>query len=138
MVRSRRGAVPPMQGGQHMGPARQLADKWWKAFIAGQLDQMTALVADDIELRGPGVELRGKAQLMPYLQVFKEAFPDLRAEVLASVEQNGHAFIELRIEATHTGPMKTPDGTIPPTGKRVVWHATDEVRISNGKITTWN
>jgi steroid delta-isomerase-like uncharacterized protein len=121
-----------------MGQTRELIESWWQAFTSGNLDAAGAVMADDVDFRGPGVAMRGRAQLVPYLGGFKEAFPDLRRVETTVIAQGDTAIVELVLEGTHTGPMRSPEGTIPPTGKKVVWKAADFVRVANGKIIAWH
>jgi predicted ester cyclase len=46
--------------------------------------------------------------------------------------------VRLFVRGTHTGPLNGPDGTIPATGREVVWDSVDWVKIENGKIASWN
>ena len=121
-----------------MGRTTELIETWWHAFTAGRLADCASVMADDVDFRGPGVQMRGRAELIPYLQIFKEAFPDLRRVSSTVVEQGDTAIVELVLEGTHTGPMRSPEGTIPPTGKKVVWKAADFVRVTDGKIAVWH
>jgi hypothetical protein len=34
--------------------------------------------------------------------------------------------------------MQTPAGTVPPTGKKVVWESCDYIRVKNGKLASWH
>jgi ketosteroid isomerase-like protein len=52
------------------------------------------------------------------------------------VESEGAIAVELEVTGTHTGPMQTPQGTVPPTGKKVVWDSCDYVRTRGGKIVS--
>jgi predicted ester cyclase len=64
--------------------------------------------------------------------------PDLRHDVKSHVEQGDTIAIELEVTGTHTGPMHTPQGTVPATGKRVAWQSCDWVRVREGKIVSWH
>jgi predicted ester cyclase len=85
-----------------------------------------------------GLRIHGPAQMRPLLEAYQQAFPDIRSEIMTTVETPDAIALELRISGTHTGPMQTPGGSIPPTGKSVVWESVDIVRVSDGKITSWH
>ena len=121
-----------------MGRTKELIEAWWEAFTAGRLADCAAVTADDVDFRGPGVQIRGRAEVIPYLQIFRDAFPDIHRVETTVIEQGDTAIVELLLEGTHTGPMRSPEGTIPPTGKKVVWKAADFVRVANGKIIAWH
>jgi predicted ester cyclase len=47
------------------------------------------------------------------------AFPDLMQEVTNLVAAGESAFAEAIARGAHTGPLETPDGEVPPTGRRI-------------------
>jgi ketosteroid isomerase-like protein len=42
--------------------------------------------------------------------------------------------VQLALQGTHDGPLKLPQGTIPPTGKRMDAPCCDVFEVSDGKI----
>jgi predicted ester cyclase len=48
-----------------------------------------------------------------------EAFPDLAQEVANIVAAGESAFAEAIARGTHSGPLETPDGEVPPTGRKI-------------------
>jgi ketosteroid isomerase-like protein len=121
-----------------MGRTKDLIETWWHAFEAGRIAECGAVTADDVDFRGPGAQVRGRTEVQAYVQIFKDAFPDIRRLSTFYVEQGDTAIVELVLEGTHTGPLLSPEGTIPPTGKKVVWKAADFVRVTGGKIIAWH
>lgn len=121
-----------------MSEIRNLVDRWWSRFLSGELDRIGEIVDEDVAFEGPGVSLRGAAALRPFLAVWREAFPDMRVDVREVVEDGSTAMVALHIHATHTGPMRMPEGEIPATGKPVVWIAADYVTARDGRITSWH
>jgi steroid delta-isomerase-like uncharacterized protein len=122
-----------------MGEARRLADRWWELFEAGDLDRLPEVSAADVDIIQPGgIRLRGPEQLRPVLEIYRLAFPDLRHEVVSSVETDDAVAMELRILGTNTGPVRLPTGEIPATGKPFVWESVDIVRVKGGKIASWH
>ncbi len=121
-----------------MGIAKDITDKFWAHFEAGQLDAIEAYVAPDVHFKMPGVEASGFAPLKQMLAAYRAAFPDLVHHVKSHVESGDAIAIELDAVGTHTGPMQTPQGTIPATGKKVVWESCDYIRVKNGKIVSWH
>jgi hypothetical protein len=43
-------------------------------------------------------------------------------------------FVRLALQGTHTGPLRTPFGTIPPTGNKMDAPCVDIFELENGKI----
>ena len=117
---------------------KKLTDRFWAAFESGDWSTIGSLVDDDIHWKMPGMEMRGAAPLLEMLHTYRLAFPDLRHEVQSSVESGDTIAIELFVRGTHTGPMQTPKGVVPATGKSVVWDSCDYIKTRNGKIVSWH
>jgi ketosteroid isomerase-like protein len=62
----------------------------------------------------------------------------LRHHVRHVVEASDFVVLELEVTGTHTGPMQTPQGTVPATGKKVIWDSCDVVQVRGGKIASWH
>jgi predicted ester cyclase len=95
-------------------------------------------VFEKLGVSTPGTVLRGRDALLGMLSAYRTAFPDLRHDVLPHVESDNTIAIELRVSGTHTGPMQMPQGTVPATGKHVVWDSCDYIRVRGGKVHTWH
>jgi len=65
--------------------------------------------------------LRGREAIKKDTETYFRAFPDLRFELLTTVEKDDRSgAAEIRMSGTHTGPLESPTGQeIPPTQKRV-------------------
>lgn len=83
----------------------------------------------DGEYVTPGAQLHGREQILDFLRVFWEAFPDARLEITRSVEAEPLIAAEGKFVGTHHGTLRTPEGEVPPTGRRVEvpWMAMYEV-----------
>ena len=69
------------------------------------------------ELVGSEQVFDGEDQVREYYRRSRSAFPDQRNEII-SLRQAGDAVItEFWLLGTHKGPLKTPAGEMPPTGK---------------------
>jgi predicted ester cyclase len=64
------------------------------------------------------------------------AFPDLKHQILTTVQPGDAVAAEARFTATHTGPLASPNGDIPPTGKPVTLDYVDVARFADGRITS--
>ena len=121
-----------------MGQAKDVVDRVWAAMEAGELEALEPLLDPNIEFRmGPegGV---GWGFFRPFLSGYLRAFPDLRHEELDRVEVGDKIALELLVRGTHTGPLQTPQGEIPPTGREVVWESVDYVKLRDGRIASWH
>ena len=91
------------------------------AFSEGNIDRCLELAADDIEVvfQAAGQTARGREGFMQFMQGFKSAVPDIRIKHTNLFADGDHVAVEFTWSGTHTGPLATPAGVIPPTGKRV-------------------
>lgn len=122
-----------------MGTLKVIVDRTWSALEAGRFDALQGAFTPDAELVMPGdLRVRGIAQIEPVLRAYFAAFPDLKHEVVTSVEEGDRIALELHITGTHTGTLMTPNGPIPATGRNVDWHSVDMITVADGKIATWH
>lgn len=118
--------------------AKKITDEFWALFEAGRLGELSERIDADCHFKMPGAEGRGRDMILGLLEGYRTAFPDIRHDVQSYVENGDTIAIELMVRGTHTGPMVTPDGTIPATGRQVVWDSCDYIRVKNGKVVSWH
>jgi predicted ester cyclase len=75
--------------------------------------------AADAEFVAPGVHANGREEIMGFLAMFQEAFPDLRLEIKRLVTDGSSAAAEGTMAGTHNGVLHTPNGDVAPTGKTI-------------------
>ena len=75
--------------------------------------------AADAQMVAPGAQVRGRDEVLAFLGVFHEAFPDLRLENVQVVSDGVAAAAEGSLTGTHDGVLHTPDGDVPPTGRHI-------------------
>jgi steroid delta-isomerase-like uncharacterized protein len=121
-----------------MNDAKQLADRFWQALESNRLDEMAKLVDPDCHFKMPGAEMRGFEAMKPLLAAYIGAFPDMRHHVKHWVASGDAVAVELEVTGTHTGPMPTPKGLVPATGRKVVWESCDYIRVKDGRIISWH
>ena len=73
----------------------------------------------DAEMVAPGAQASGRDEVLGFLGVFQEAFPDLRLEVTQLLGNETSAAAEGTLAGTHDGVLHTPGGDIAPTGRAV-------------------
>jgi|CXWL01.1.fsa_nt_gi steroid delta-isomerase-like uncharacterized protein len=109
----------------------------YELFNQGQLEKALELAAEDcaIDLVPFGMTFEGREGFMQFMGNFKRAFPDLTVTIVNQVATDDQVVNECTWNGTHTGPLGTPTGEIPPTGKKVAGGRFCEVlRIKNGKM----
>jgi steroid delta-isomerase-like uncharacterized protein len=100
-----------------MGEARALVERFYQAFKDSDFDTALECFSEDIENIDPTGTIRGRAAFRAYLETFKRASPDAELRVTTWVESGDIAVVEGTYAGTFTGPLASPAGDIPPTGK---------------------
>jgi ketosteroid isomerase-like protein len=121
-----------------MGEAKRLTDRVWQIIENNELDKLPEVVGPDCHFKMPGMEFRGVAPLKQALAAYLTAFPDLKHHVNHEIESGDTIAVELTATGTHTGPMQTPQGSVPATGKKVVWESCDYIQVKGGKMVSWH
>jgi steroid delta-isomerase-like uncharacterized protein len=115
-----------------------LARRLYDAFNRGDLEGAASLATDDavIELVAFGQTFRGREAFRDqFMGGFKRAFPDLTVTVVNQVATDDQVVNECTWRGTHSGPLATPTGDIPPTNKTVEGGRFCEVwAIRGGKL----
>lgn len=84
-----------------------------------------------------GITYRGK-QLSQPVEIYAAAFPDMHRELYRFFVDGDTVIVELALQGTQMGPLKSPLGRIQPTGKRMDAPCCDVFRLKNGKIQSFN
>ena len=106
------------------------------SFDAHWLERAAAPIDEECEIVDipSGGTLRGPEGLKQFLLGFSTAFPDSRVEITNLSTAEDGAVVEFVGRGTHTGPLHTPGGDIPPTGRPFVLSFCDVYKIKDGKI----
>jgi steroid delta-isomerase-like uncharacterized protein len=81
-----------------------------------------------------GQAFQGPEGVRHFLQGWATAFPDSRVETTRVVADEQGAVVEFRGRGTHSGPLLSPAGDIPPTGRSVDVPFVQVVDLQQGKI----
>ena len=72
----------------------------------------------DAEFTAPGgAKVSGRDDVIGFIAVFQEAFPDLRLEIEQLLTDGSAAAAEGIMTGTHDGVFHTPNGDVAPTGR---------------------
>jgi predicted ester cyclase len=122
-----------------MSENRKIVERAWQVMMSKNTDSLHEILNQDVDFSMPGgLKLKGVEAFRGMLQMWFVAFPDLRVEIRETVEQGDTIAVRLWVRGTHTGPLHGPEGTIPATGKEVVWDSVDWVKVRDGKVASWN
>lgn len=100
-----------------MSDARDLAEAHVRAFNERGWNRAADIYAPDVEVVEPGGTTVGIEDFLRHAQGFATAFPDSRMQVTTMIDATDRAVVEGVYTGTHTGPLATPQGQVPPTGR---------------------
>jgi predicted ester cyclase len=108
-------------------------------FEAGERDDLAAwdeLCVPDMVLLLPGLPdpIRGLEGVRQFTATFHSAFTGYRLQVNELIAEGEGVECRLTMGGTHTAPLISPAGVIPPTGKSFSVGSTSFLRIADGKI----
>lgn len=91
------------------------------AFNRGDATGYAAHYAEDARLIGPFFPepLVGRRVIEQTTAAMSTAFPDMQWTIVTLLVDGSRAACELHIEGTHTGPLASPGGDVPATGRTV-------------------
>lgn len=75
--------------------------------------------------------LRGRDAIRQDFQDLFTAFPDARIELGTVVAAGNAVAYQIVLHGTHDGPLATPDGPVPPTGRKIELRACHFVRLDD-------
>jgi ketosteroid isomerase-like protein len=75
------------------------------------------------------------ADLVARARVLHAAHSDIRAELLQVLAAPEHVVVAFVMHVRHTGPLPTPLGTLPATGRAAAARTIDILTVRDGKIT---
>ena len=106
------------------------------AFNAGDWERCKAALVPDAlyDEVATSRRLKGVGDIIPCWQAWKGAMPDVKGSVTNAVASGNTVVLEVTWEGTHTGPLASPKGAIPPTGKRQTTRAGWVLNFDGGKI----
>jgi predicted ester cyclase len=115
--------------------AKAVVERGMKAFNAHDLEAVARDAAPDIVLTAPGgIKVQGAQAVKEYNQNWIRAFPDARVENKKLIAQGNTVVVEGVFTGTHAGPLKTPMGEVPPTGRKVKGDFIQVFEIDRGLV----
>ena len=117
-----------------MGDLLDKVETFYARFAEGDLDAAGEILDPNVENVDPSGTLIGADAYKAYGAAFKRAFPDSRMTVLAAAESGDVVAVEGVYSGTHTGPLATPMGEIPATGRSLALPYADIFRFEDGSV----
>ena len=103
------------------------------------LERFLSCFSDDAYVRNipTGTDFRGP-DIALVASGMADAFPDIHRELFDMYAMDDVIVVELAIRGTHQGPLATPAGTIPATGRTIDVPCCDVFRIKDGKVVSFH
>ncbi|MBK8504240.1 MAG: ester cyclase [Saprospiraceae bacterium] len=107
-------------------------------FSKNNFDKCVKLASPNVKVTAHafGMTFNGPEEFRAFMQGFKEAFPDMVVHHDSIVSEGGRVAVEFTAKGTHTGPLKTPAGVVPPSGKKVELKVAEFYQWNNGRFTS--
>lgn len=109
-----------------------------EAFNDADWDRMRTVVSPDIVYQemGTGRQIQGVEDYLALCVTWRQGFPDVTGKVTAALADGGTVALEVTWSGTHTGPLASPSGEIPATGKPIqvtssLWYQVEGDRVEN-------
>jgi len=119
-----------------MDPA-EVARRHDEAWNSKDVEARKALCSPDIDVEMPGgMQLRGLDQVNQIESAFWEALPDSEIKRLEEFVAGDAVIAEGILSGTQTGPFRTPQAEIPPSGNHVSLRYASVKRVVNGKLVS--
>ena len=116
--------------------AKVMYDRYLEARHTINLDMLDEIYAEDIVVHDPNYpeDIIGLANLKEYYSNNHKALPDLHFTIDEIIVKGNKIFCVWTFTGTNSGPLKTPLGEIPATGKKVQFSGAAIDLLDEGKI----
>jgi hypothetical protein len=91
-----------------------------------------ACYAAELTVNGAPVTLAG---LVERARTLQRAYTDIRPEVLEVIAAPGRVVVAFVMHVRHTGPLPTPLGVVPPTGRAAAARTIDILAVRDDRVT---
>lgn len=100
---------------------RLVQEAFTTGYDANDLDRYMENFTPDCEVVLAGMPLHGRNQFKQVLATYAEAFSESRHTVVDAVECGNSVVSEVSWSGVHSGTLRTPQGDVPATGRRIEW-----------------
>ena len=117
-----------------MGEARSIVEAFYEVFNHNDLEGARRYFTDDVESIDPTGVQNGFDAFKAFAEVFKVASPDATLVAKTWIEDGDLVATEGTFAGTFTGPLRSPQGEMPPTGASFELPFVEINQIVDGKI----
>jgi predicted ester cyclase len=100
-----------------MTDARTLIERMFDIIDNHRYDEFTTVVTEDVVQTNPQARLHSAADWIEFSKGWEAAIPDGRHTVTTCLQAGDAAAVEGYYRGTHLGPLQTPQGAVPATGR---------------------
>ena len=113
-----------------------LAKEQVLAYNAKDWDRARAALAPEVVYEEVGThrKIKGVDDVLTAWKGWATAIPDSRASFQSELVSGNTAVLEITWTGTHDGPLQTPNGEIPATGKKIELRAIQVVDVANDRV----
>ena len=130
-------AMDPFTKETDMSDALKLTEAHNRAFNDRAWHRGAEIYSPDLVTEEPGgIVIHGIDAFLAYAKTLSDAFPDSRIEVLGITVEGNRAVVEGTLRGTHTGPLASPQGVVPPTGRPLALRFCETFEVEAGRIAT--
>ena len=119
-----------------MTDLRHMLTMTYEAINSGDLDAAVATFDQDCETWTPGGPMQGRDAFRAMVEGFRTAAPDNKLTALRTFEAGDTIIVEGVYSGTHTGPLASPAGVIPATGRSFSFPYADILQARDGKFVS--
>lgn len=117
-----------------MSKGTEFVNKWLDAINRGDLDALVAMCQPDVELSNPDGRWHGVSGVRNMFEPLTHALSERESQVTNVVESGDTVVAEFTVGGRHTGPLATPQGAVPPTGKIISFPMIGVFELRDGKL----
>ena len=117
-----------------MGQSMEVADRYYSALSRNDAEAVAATFSTHCKVDVPGGMLEGPDQVKGWMKSFFDAFPDITHSHDEVKAEGDRLVTTVHVEGTHTAPLVSPQGEIPPTQKRIHIEAVNEIKVDADQI----
>lgn len=119
----------------NMADHKALSRSLFAAISRSDIDSIRELCSPTVVHVEAGGTFRGIDEVADHLRSMTSPFPDLEIVIERQLEAGDTVVTEMRFTGTQTAPMATPQGILPPSGRRVDVPGCVLHTIRDGQIT---
>jgi len=118
-----------------MGELQSRVRYFYDRFDEGDMDNAASIYHDDVVTIEPTLGRASSiAEWRAYGDAFRHACPDAHMVVHTVVEDGDTVAVEATFAGTFTGPLASPQGEVPPTGRAFEMPFADFFRFRDGRV----